>query len=286
MTKHIHIVTLQHENFIPHYLISRLAEWWREQGHRITVGPSLRLEADIGIMHVDRTVVPAQCLPDNPFERPLLNATVLDISKRHISSNLVGPDSGYTGPVIVKTNANFFGLPERHAERAAGRASMSTWTRMYYRRLLEYTSRQRTRKFMGKNYPVLTRLDCVPEWVWEKEDLVVERFLPEIEKDEYALRIWLFFGDQEYSVRMFSRNPVVKAARMTRYEYISGVPDALREVRKKLGMDFGKFDYVLVNGEAVLLDVNKTPTIATTRSPTSNLPRLASGLLSYFEGRG
>jgi hypothetical protein len=136
---------------------------------------------------------------------------------------------------------------------------------------------------LSENYPVYDNLGCVPEWVWFRDDLVVEKFLPEVEKNEFALRIWMFFGDQEYGARLFSHNPIVKVRGMTHYEYIDGVPETIRDVRRKLRMDFGKFDYVMVNGEAILLDVNKTPTVSAARSPSANLRRLASGLANYLE---
>jgi hypothetical protein len=234
------------------------------------------LDADIGILHVDRTLVPVQCLPGNPQARPLLNASILDISKRCISNNLVDGNSPYTGQVIIKTDANSFGWPER--------AALSS--RIFWRSLglLGHTlSWQLTRKLLCDNYPIFDGLACIPEWVWNRNDLVVEKFLPEIEGNEFVLRTWLFFGNQEYGARLFSRNPIVKVRGMTRYEYIDSVPSTLRQVRKKLGMDFGKFDYVMVNGETVLLDVNKTPTVRRTGSPSANLQRLASGLASYPE---
>lgn len=276
MNKHIQIITLPNEKFRASHLVSCLAEYWREQGYRVTVGPSLRLDADIGILHVDRTVVPAQCVPDNPKGRPLLNASILDISKRRISSNLVGKDSNYAGQVIVKTNANFFGRPEKAdmTNSIVGR---------FYHSLGRALSSGLKRELLHNNYPVLDSLNRVPNWVWKRDDLVVEKFLPEVEGNEFALRIWVFFGDQEYGARLFSRNPIVKARRMTHYEYIDSVPEKLRQIRRNLGMDFGKFDYVMVNGEAVLLDVNKTPSVNKSRSPNSNLPRLASGLTGYLQ---
>jgi hypothetical protein len=37
------------------------------------------------------------------------------------------------------------------------------------------------------------------------------------------------------------------------------VPDDLRETRRRLGFDYGKWDFVLHEGRAVLIDANKTP---------------------------
>ena len=33
----------------------------------------------------------------------------------------------------------------------------------------------------------------------------------------------------------------------------------IRELREAMGFDYGKFDYVVRDGEAILLDANKTP---------------------------
>lgn len=275
----IQVVTLPKEKFRPRYFMSRLAECWTEQGHRVTVGPCRKLDADVGIMHVDRTWVPPGCIPENPHGNPLLNGTVLDISKRCISHQLVGPDCGYSGPVIIKTDANCFGARERR--------SMSTWNIDRVRRhLTRILSWQTARELPRGDYPVLEHPGLVPDWVWRRDDLVVERFLAERDGKEYALRVWIFFGDREYVARLFSPDPIVKTSSMTRYEFLDEVPESLRKRRRELGMNFGKFDYVVVGGEAVLLDVNKTPTIASTRSPSSRIPEMARGLAAFVNGVG
>jgi len=185
MNKHIQILTLPNEKLLPNYLISLLARFWQDQGYRVTVGYCVRLDADIGILHVDRTIVPARCLPDNPRGHLLLNASVLDISKKHISKNLLGPKSDYGGPVIVKTDANSFGWPER--------AAVSGWMLRRFYQFLGYTVSWRlTRNMFSAHYPVLDHLQCVPRWVWKRNDLVVEKFLPEREGNKYVLRIWTF----------------------------------------------------------------------------------------------
>lgn len=272
---HIHIFTMKNiELSSSSYLVSRLALLWQKEGHTITVGPSGHPEADIGIINIDRTRISVDSLPDNPGGRPLLNSSILDISKRRISSNLLTSDSSYEGKVIIKTNDNHFGLSERSATPFIRRSIDSLLKRIFpwslTRQLWYY-----------KDYPICNNLNSVPEWVWERDDLVVERFVPEMEGKEFVLRIWVFFGDQEYGVRMFSTEPLVKAASITRYEYIEEVPESLRETRRELGMDFGKFDYVVVDGKAILLDVNKTPTVSGGNSPSVNLQRLASGLKGY-----
>lgn len=59
-------------------------------------------------------------------------------------------------------------------------------------------------------------------------------------------------------MRNLSLSPVVKLGRTL--EPISDpVPPELREARRRLGFDYGKFDYGIVDGSMVLYDVNRTP---------------------------
>jgi len=80
--------------------------------------------------------------------------------------------------------------------------------------------------------------------------------------DLYALRQWVFFGEREINKISFSNNPVVKASNIVSSAPLDHAPPALYDLRAKLGFDYGKFDYVLYNGKAVLLDANRTPAFA------------------------
>ena len=54
---------------------------------------------------------------------------------------------------------------------------------------------------------------------------------------------------------------MVKGYNGFNYEMIE--PDeSIRKFRRDLGFDYGKFDYVVHEGETVLLDINPTPTYA------------------------
>lgn len=274
---HIHIVSSGNGFPDQTYLVSALAGIWKDAGHHVTAGPVKTLHADMGIVNIDRTHVPEGLLPDNPRGRPMLNASVLDISKRRISRNLLSRDSSYKGKVIIKTNENAFGLPERKARRSFIRQQM----RSLFKRAFSW--RVTRQVWYYKDYPICESMDDVPGWVWRRDDLVVEKFLPEVEDGQYSLRMWVFFGDREYGVRMFGSAPLVKAGNKNRYEYINEFPDSLRKIRQELNMDFGKFDYVIHDGEPVLFDVNKTPTIAGDNIPVSeNLLGLASGIEQYL----
>ena len=58
-------------------------------------GPAGEPEADLGILHIDRTRVRPEEIPADRSRTRLLNSRVLDISKRVISTLLVSPgDAG------------------------------------------------------------------------------------------------------------------------------------------------------------------------------------------------
>src|SRR6185437_4188560 len=110
-----------------------------------------------------------------------------------------------------------------------------------------------------------------------------EKFLPEMEDGLYCLRIFHFLGDRTACVRIGSPNPIVKVDNLVRREIVEPHPEVL-EMRRSLGFDYGKFDYVLHDGRFVLLDINKTPGESRVISPRAmaRIRNLASGISSLL----
>jgi hypothetical protein len=243
------IVILEHRfqaSLRRRYLAHSLAVFWRERGHRVVVhaGRENLPAADLALLHVDLTVVPEpyrQLLDSYPR---VLNAAVLDVSKRRISRQLVtGPDDAWHGPVVVKTDANYGGLPEQSLRRSAGEAGVRTAI---------------PDAIALEDYPVFPDAHAVPSRVWSMPELVVERFLPERDSRGFYMRHWTFLGDRERSNRYRAAVPIMKSSDIIDGEPVP-VPDEIRAWRDRLGFDFGKFDYVVHDGRCVLLDVNRTP---------------------------
>ena len=214
-------------------------------------------------------------MPENPSHSPLLNGRVLDISKSRFSTLRVVAGDSWDGPVIIKSNLNYYGAPEwyRNNHSLLERKRRKLATRFW----------RLARMLPPKSYPVLPRLSKVPGWVWENPELIVERFMPERKRGFYCLRGWIFFGKRGYTYRMFSRDSLVKAGNITEYEILGDPPPELESFREANGFDFGKFDYVEVEGRSILLDINKTPAIAASHS-TPDTPRmrhLAEGLYDF-----
>lgn len=211
--------------------------------------------ADAALVHLDLTVLPdALCEALRARYPVAINANARDISKRRVSQQLVRPGDGWSGPVIVKTDANCGGISERrlrYPPTAAGQ-----WRRLRDRlRPWPVSGRLRTR-----SYPVFDSPAGVPARAWTNPGLVVERFVAEREGELYALRQWVFLGDQEIHRRTLAPSPVIKSGDGVRIETLGDVPPELRTRRAELGFDYGKFDYVVRDGRAVLLDANRTPT--------------------------
>ena len=231
------------------FLLGTLARHWIEAGHEIRVAAGLGdwPEGDLAVMHLDLSVVPEAYSQASRRYPLVLNAAATDIRKRRVSRLRVTPDDGWRGPVIIKTDLNCRGMPELRALDAFRRDGLPA-------DLMPgpvVTTQQ--------PYPVLRSARDVPDAVWNNEGLVVERFLPERDERGYWMRVWVFFGERERCTRYCGPAPVVKSAQILAREKVP-VPEALRAERERLGFDYGKFDFVVVDGKAVLLDANRTPT--------------------------
>jgi hypothetical protein len=261
-------------------LLKLLAREWQQFGHQVSIayGPRDAREADCAVLHVDLTRIPQEYTAMLERYPVVINGSVHDISKRFVSTHLVRRGDRYGGPVIVKTDRNAGGESERRlghggwwGKRLSGMARRLPWS---------WTGRLRS-----KAYPVFESPRHVPRSVWFNRRLVVEKFLTERRGDYYCLRQWIFFGNCERNVILFSRHPIVKANNIEYQEDIDGAPQELRRARRRLGFDYGKFDYAVVNGEVVLYDANRTPTYS--RNPPSlqtltTVRLLAGGLMDFF----
>jgi len=227
------------------YMICDVLTELRRRGHSVKVkaGADHEPEGDVALLHVDCSVVPKEYV-DLASRFPVaLNGKVSDITKRHVSQALITRGSDWSGPVIVKSDYNTGGYRERVHNRRARKRGRSP-----PHKDLEHLSAYRT-------YPSVQH---VPDRIWDDRDLVVEKFIPEIEGDHYALRRWFFLGDFELCLRYVSPDQIINAGSKKTYGPVP-VPDDLRETRRKLGFDYGKWDFVIHRGRAVLIDANKTP---------------------------
>lgn len=262
------------------HFIWKLCDLWREAGHTIEIakGPAQIPGADLLIPHIDLTVLPPAYVEAlGKFSR-VVNRRVRDISKRLISQNLVTNQDSYDGPVIVKTDLNFGGAPEARLANPSLAKRKKSWRERFGFEKDWVTVRQ----LNPTEYPIFPSLAKVPKGVFANESLVIEKFLPEQENGLFHLRIYQFFGDRDYCVRLGSKKPIVKAQTIVTREEVA-VPDEIVATRRELGLDYGKMDFVIRNGRVILFDVNRTPgSIRPEERMQASAQRLAPGLESYF----
>jgi hypothetical protein len=254
------------------YLLRKMMECWRAAGFQVVVqsGPGPQIDADLVISHIDLTVIPENYLAYLRRYSRVLNGKVVDISKRLISQNCLRYADPTMGPVMVKTNRNCNGLGEANKQ--------SHFVRKL-RQMLPWTMRAE-----GVGYRIFPSVHDVPFLVWLNRHLVVERFRPERHGELYALRTWIFFGDQETNSICYSHEPRVKATNALRREAVAEIPTELRRMREILGFDYGKFDYVIEQGQVVLYDVNRTPWVGHSHPDfLAQVPTLAQGLRFFLE---
>jgi hypothetical protein len=228
------------------YILTGVLE---EVAHRgvvvqVTRGYKRFVPADLAILHVDNTELePDYRTLASRYPRSL-NSGVMNIGKRAVSGALLARDSAWNGPVIVKTELNAMGAPELFHNQVA----------ILRRRPLPHPKVTA----LGE-YVVHQAMRDVPDGVWRDPSRVVEKFIPESDPRGFAMRTWVFMGARERCTRNVAPRPMIKAADVIVREPVD-VPDELRAERRRLGFDFGKFDFVMHAGKAVLLDANPTPT--------------------------
>jgi len=286
MPGRLRIALLVHERearFDPaRYLLHHLAEFWREDGHDVFYlhGPDRFVPADLVFVHVDLSVVPDRYLELATRYPVAVNGRIRDVRKATTSRILVRPGDGWAGPVIVKSNLNYGGAPERVLE--------PDWVERWAPRLRGL--RRRAAATLGmdeisgwEDYRIFEHLEDVPRRWFGRREVVVERFVPELENGLYHYWMYQFLGSRARCSRVGSPEPVFKSDERTTIETGDAHPEALAW-RQELEIDYGKIDYVVHEGTPLLLDVNKTTGASTTDLETLAAERRdqAQGLYDYL----
>lgn len=251
------------------YSITRLAHHWELDGHEVLpmFGTQEFVPADLVIVHVDLSVVPEDYLAFAGRYPVALNGKVRDIRKSTFSSHLLRRGDSWRGPVIVKSERNYAGHPEvvRGVPRLDGGGLRPVFPSTL-------------------DYKVFDRIQEVPDEDFDSPELVVQRFLPEMEDGLFHVRMYQFLGDRASCTRVGAKDPIAKSGNKVFSESVAPHPDIIA-LRGRLNFDYGKFDYVIHDGEAILLDLNKTTGTAPQTTPQIEAIRhnMAQGLYAYFK---
>lgn len=262
------------------YIILSMCSIWRDQGYDVEVlrGLGQPIRGDVVFLHIDFTVVPEEYLNAVADHSHVINRGAADISKTLFSRNQIYSTKECDVPVIVKTVLNHGGLPECRLEQGV---LSRLRDRLVKLGLLPLGF---TNVLDPHSYPIFSSACDVPRSVFRNPSLFVERFLPERCGEFHCLRVYSFFGDHYFNELYKSRQPIVKRSNSVEFEEVPA-PDAIHTIRKQFGLDYGKLDYVLRNGEVVLLDVNRTPAVGGFPDHQRFLgQKLAEGITSFLPG--
>jgi hypothetical protein len=279
------IAILPHENekkLEGRYVISRFADIWREEGNEVNFlfGTKKFVPADLIIVHVNLSVIPDEYLEFAGQYPIVLNGEVKDIRKSAFSKNLLRSDDCFEGKVIVKSNLNFAGRPERKLLYPSCSKRFLQFFLSWF-----YCKTTHTPYFKSAcDYRLYDHPSLVPQSCFKNHNLVVEKFLPEMENGNFVVHNFHFLGDRMTCNKLVSKSPIVKGATYIKNEKAEPNPEII-ELRKSMKFDYGKFDYVIHEGNVVLLDINKT-TGCGSFPYTPELKALhryrAAGIYSYF----
>jgi len=259
--KKIAVIFHEHERKrnIRRFAIWHVARFWIKENIEpvFLFGTGKFVPAELALLHVDLTVVPEKYLEFSRLYPVVLNGEITDIRKSRFSKQKVRPGDGYEGPVIVKSELNYAGQPER-------KLSGHSLSRLAFRIKCRFPSFRPEGLGMGpafaspQGYRIYHHANSVPADWFRRDDILVERFIPEIHRGLYGLRVYHFLGNRGVCMLRKARHPIVNTSTVVSREQVDVHPE-IAALAKTLKFDFGKFDYVVHEGQPVLLDANKTP---------------------------
>jgi hypothetical protein len=252
------------------YLLGALVREWEARGIRVMTRHNLDslVPAEVCLVHVDLSVVPSRYIAFASRYPNTINLRITDIRKSSYSRNRVIRGDGYEGPIIVKSSLNSAGAPERRGrpERRL-RSVWESFNRELTRRVPPALPFQQPAITSKQHYRIFRKRRMLPAGWLDRDDIIVERFRPERQGDNFVLREWYFLGDGEHYSCEISKDPVFTSG-IHCPELEAPPPDAIRQLRKELRVDYGKIDYAIdCDGVPVLFDVNKT--VGGFRNPNS-----------------
>jgi hypothetical protein len=241
------------------HVIDIMADYWRKEGHGVIFlyGTKRFIPADLLFVHVDLSVVPNAYLTFAKRYPTVINGCIKDIRKETFSQNLLKRKDPWNGPVIVKTNKNYAGVPELKHNQFKG---VTGYIRQKLWRTRVHLNLKRLDPAIKEpaDYPIYSHLREVPRFYFYHPELVIEKFMPETENDLYCLHNMLFLGNRLSCLRIMSKKRIVNMGTAEEIEWNRTPHPKLVTLRDRLELDYGKFDYVIIDGQPILLDINKT----------------------------
>jgi len=125
--------------------------------------------------------------------------------------------------------------------------------------LIDKDTKPFVKSIYRESFQIFKNKKRVPANIWSNRDWIVEKFLPETEGSQYVVRNAYFLGSKMIFYKSFSSDPIVKESeeKMGTSEVINAHEEII-QFREKIGLDYGKIDYVMHKNKPIVLDVAKT----------------------------
>lgn len=237
------------------HLTDLLAEHWRASGVEVIELSGTRgfVEADLLFLNLSRPVVPEEY---NRFaaQYPVtFNAGAGDLRKHRYSSGLLQAGAAYKGAVIVKSDQGYIG------PSTSERASL-------LRRLTGLTRTAAPREAIANdNYRIYPSLNDVPAEKFAP-GYIVQKFLPEESAGRYILRQYHFLGDEHFLSLQTSGAAIIRTSIPQSLEEWTP-PQELLDLRARLGLDYGRIDFVETEGKPFVISVARSPALPVSKEP-------------------
>lgn len=209
--------------------------------------------ADCAFVHVDLTDLPEEFgAVKNSYQRSI-NGRAMSINRKLYSTASLAREDDFHGPVITKTILNHQGVPEY----------------CYYRdqsvmaRLKHQFNKRRDPHFLDKicpPYEIYGSIGQVPSNIWLDSRFIVEKFLPGSLELPIVKHRYDYFLECGLNTRSVFDSLHCVPSTVLSVDHAGEAPEAVQEVRRRLGLDFGAIDYFVVGDEAIVIDANKTVT--------------------------
>jgi hypothetical protein len=207
--------------------------------------------APAAFFHLDLSDLPTEFVHAAGYYDRTINGEAYSIRKSLYADGLLARDSNHAGPVIVKTDLNFRGIPEERYK----------WQRSWKGVARHIVKKAVDRNYIEKKCPgyvIYERIEDVPEAVWSNRKLIVEKFHPVSLTPPIVKHRYDFFQGGGILTRTTFSTVMCEAESVTDIQLEDKPPQKITDLIERLGLDYGAIDYFENEDGVHVIDANKT----------------------------
>ena len=259
------IAILNNSGYVPGertHLTSLLANQWRANGIEVIElsGTGTFVEADLLFLNLGRAVFPEDYIRFAAQYPVTFNAGAADLRKHRYADGQLLAGSAYRGPVIVRMDNGYTPPPVQ------GASPLSFLRKLNGRRGAHLRDAAAT----TDSYRIYASIHDVPAENFGP-GFIVQKFLPEQDAGRFVLRQYYFLGEAHFLGVQTSGAAIIQTGPPSSLEEWTP-PERLLDLRRRLGLDYGRIDFFLVDGKPFVLSINRAPALPQGKEPGSVPP--------------